>query len=73
MNKEVIDLFDQYSYLNDDYIDKILAQDSVFPANSYDAQAFLDLTTSIFEIPYKTLLSASIDFLQLKASPSVNS
>ena len=63
MNREVIDLFDQHSYLTDEYIDKLLSQDSVFPANSYDAKSFLDLSTSIFEIPYKTLLSASIEYL----------
>lgn len=63
MNKEIVDLFLNYSYLTDEYIQEKLEKRALFPPNNYTAKDFQDLTINIFEIPYSTLKGATIEYL----------
>lgn len=72
MQREVIDLFQNYSYLTSDYIQKILRENQPFPSNSYTSSSFLDLSVNIFEIPYSTLLGATQEFFEKRAPTAVD-
>lgn len=56
MNREVIDLFQDFNYLTSDFIQKALKEGHPFPPNDYSASSFEDLSINIFDIPYITLL-----------------
>ena len=55
MNREIIDLFQNYSYLNKDYIKNLLITPQSFPALGFKYSDFENLAINIFEIPYNTL------------------